>query len=106
MYDHTKTNYEIVNVRNYEDFLHVYRIYTLPPYCEKWTNEEIYKAYENILKNGIVFACYIDSKCVGIIALKEKDQPLKFDTEESAIYVSDLAVLSEYRKLPIAEELL
>ena len=94
-------NHVIKQITNYEDFSKVYKVYRLPPYSENWPEEKIKQEYDIITKTGIVFGYYIDKDCVGIVALKFKDHPLKFKESEKPIYLSDLAVLSKYRNLMV-----
>lgn len=105
MSNHNINNVKITEIENFSDFFNVYKIYRNPPYCEAWTEEEIIKEYEKIKQNGKLFGYYIQKKCIGIVSLIENNQPLKFNSNINAIYLSDLAVLSDYRKSLVALEL-
>ena len=106
MSDHKINNVKIAEIKDFTDFSHVYKIYQNPPYCEVWTDEDIKNEYEKIKQNGKVFGYYIQGKCIGIVSLIEKNQPLKFNSNVNAIYLSDLAVLSDFRKSLVALELI
>ena len=94
MDDHT--HHEIKEVNDYSTFYNVYKTYTYPPYNEDWSDSEIEQEYQNIKQRGVLYGFYVDGKCIGILALRIKDQPLQFDNNTKSIYLSDKAELSEW----------
>lgn len=102
MDDHT--HHEIKEVNEYSTFYNVYKTYTYPPYNENWSDTEIEQEYQQIKKNGILFGAFVDGKCIGILALRTKNQPLDFG-DIKTIYLSDLTVTYKYTKTDIASKL-
>lgn len=104
MDDHT--HHEIKEVNDYSTFYNVYKTYTYPPYNEDWTDSEIEQEYHNINQRGFLYGYFIDGKCIGILALRIKDQPLEFDNNTKSIYLSDLTVVYKYNKSDTALRLI
>ena len=97
--------YFVAELNDIESLANVYKVYMMPPYCEKWTDKDIEHEYKAIKENGKLYGAFCNKNCVGIVALRFDKQPLKFEPSIRALYLSDLAVLSNYRNSNIAFEL-
>lgn len=90
----------IKELKNFEQFSLVYKSYSSFPYYEEWKDEDIRKEYEFCLKNGYVFGCFYNEKCVGIITLIPEvfcNNKFGFKNPEKVLYISNLIVLFDYR---------
>ncbi len=89
---------EIVN--SYEDFRKVYELFQREPFYEAWT-EEGFKEEFNFLKEcGEIFGCYDGGEIVGLSNLlfeAQESQPVRFVDPTRVMYISDIAVLREFR---------
>lgn len=84
------------------DFIDVYKeVFGGDPYNEVWTTPEVKKEYDIITaENGAVISCYINNKCIGFVTYREEiagEHPVKYPDTEKVGYISDIAVLKEYR---------
>ncbi|MCI9365360.1 MAG: GNAT family N-acetyltransferase [Clostridia bacterium] len=99
---------KIKEVGSFEDFRNVYRVFSGPPYNEKYTDEELGKIFREYQEGGYIFGAYSDDVCAGIVALErgaKTEQPVKFE-EESIMYLADVAVLDEYRNTGLGTQLM
>lgn len=97
--------YYIDELSDFKSFANVYKVYMMPPYCEKWTYKDIECEYKTIKEKGKLYGAFCNEKCIGILALRFDKQPIKFESNIKAVYLSDLAVLSDYRNSNLAFEL-
>lgn len=91
-----------------EDFKRVYRVFSGPPYNEKYTDEELQEIFEEYQEKGYIYGVYSGEMCAGIIALErgsKKDQPVSFQEDET-MYLADIAVLDKYRKTGLGTQLM
>lgn len=91
-----------------EDFKRVYRVFSGPPYNEKYTDEELQEIFEEYQEKGYIYGVYSGEMCAGIIALErgsKKDQPVSFQEDET-MYLADIAVLDRYRKTGLGTQLM
>ena len=101
-------NGEIKELTNLEDFKNVYRVFSGPPYNEKYTEEELEDIFREYQEKGYIYGVYGDEECVGLIALErgvKQDQPVSFE-EEEIMYLADVAVLNEYRRNGLGNQLM
>jgi len=101
-------NEEIKRVKDYLDFRKVYGIFKEHPFYEAWTEELFAEEYDNIIKTGDVFGCYVDNKIVSLLNIiygAEETHPVKFDNPEKVIYISDIATLNSHRNKGYADKL-
>lgn len=101
-------NGKIKELTNLDDFKKVYRVFSGPPYNEKYTEEELEKIFKEYQENGYVYGAYNDGECVGMIALErgaKKDQPVNFQ-DENVMYLADVAVLNDYRRKGLGNQLM
>ena len=90
------------------DFKRVYRVFSGPPYNEKYTDEELQEIYDEYKEKGYIYGVYAGEVCAGIIALErgsKKDQPVSFQDDET-MYLADIAVLNRYRKTGLGTQLM
>ena len=93
---------------SYEDFKNIYKVFGEKPYEEKYTEEDFKEIYEEYLKKGKIYGAYVDERLVGIIAITygaKKGQPVNYEGKE-VVYLSDVAVDSEYRKQGLGTKLM
>lgn len=91
-----------------EDFKRVYRVFSGPPYNEKYTDEELQEIFKEYQEKGYIYGVYSGEMCAGIIALErgsKKDQPVSFQEDET-MYLADIAVLDKYRKTGLGTQLM
>lgn len=91
-----------------EDFKKVYRVFSGPPYNEKYSDGELQEIFEEYQEKGYVYGVYSGDVCAGIIALErgsKKDQPVSFKDDET-MYLADIAVLDKYRKTGLGTQLM
>lgn len=99
---------QIKEVKKSEDFEEVYKVFSGPPYNEKYTKEDIQEIFQEYQEKGYVYGAYSGEKCIGIVALEKgakKEHPVKFE-EEKTIYLADVAVLNSYRKTGLGTQLM
>ncbi len=97
---------EVVN--SYEEFKKVYELFRREPFYEAWTEEEFLEEFEFLKSEGEVFGCFDGGEIVGLSNLLFKAQsshPVKFTNPESVMYISDIAVLEQYRGCGYAKAL-
>lgn len=91
-----------------EDFKKVYRVFSGPPYNEKYTEEELEDIFKEYQEKGYMYGAYNDEECVGLIALErgaKSDQPVKFE-DENVMYLADVAVVNNYRRRGLGNQLM
>ena len=99
---------EIKELTSLEDFKIVYRVFSGPPYNEKYTEEELEEIFREYQEKGYIYGAYSNGKCVGLIALErgvKADQPVSFQ-DENVMYLADVAVLDEYRRRGVGNQLM
>lgn len=94
-------NYRIKNIKEYEEFRKIYGIFMEYPFYEAWTEEQFAEEYEYLKNNGEIFGCYGNTENIfGLIALvygAKNTHPVEFENPDKVMYISDIAVLNEYR---------
>lgn len=99
---------KIKNLDDLNDFKKVYRVFSGPPYNEKYTEEELENIFEEYNEKGYMYGVYVEEECVGLIALErgvESNQPVKFQ-DENVMYLADVAVLDNYRRKGLGNQLM
>ncbi len=101
-------NGQIKELTNLEDFKKVYKVFSGPPYNEKYTEEELEEIFREYQEKGYMYGVYNNEECVGMIALErgvEENQPVNF-LEENVMYLADIAVLNNYRRKGLGNQLM
>ncbi|MBP3463571.1 MAG: GNAT family N-acetyltransferase [Clostridia bacterium] len=100
---------ELVDV---EDFKKVYRVFSGPPYNEKYTDEELEEIFREYREKGYVYGVYTTTTttegCCGLIALErgvKADHPVNYNGE-NIMYLADIAVLDGYRRNGLGNQLM
>lgn len=104
-----KSKRGIVKLQDMEEFKKVYRVFELPPYNEKYTDEEIEEIYKEYEKTGEIYGAYNGKECIGLVVYKkgiEKGQPVKFDEKDKMSYLAEIAVLPKYRNTGLGTNLM
>ena len=99
---------KIKNLDDLNDFKKVYRVFSGPPYNEKYTEEELENIFEEYNEKGYMYGVYVEEECVGLIALErgvKSNQPVKFQ-DENVMYLADVAVLDNYRRKGLGNQLM
>ena len=99
---------KIKNLNDLNDFKKVYRVFSGPPYNEKYTEEELENIFEEYNEKGYMYGAYVEEECVGLIALErgvKSNQPVKFQ-DENVMYLADVAVLDNYRRKGLGNQLM
>ena len=99
---------KIKELNNLNDFKKVYRVFSGPPYYEKYTEEELQDIFEEYQEKGYIYGAYINEECVGLIALEKgakENQPVNFK-EKEVMYLADVAVLNDYRRKGLGNQLM
>ncbi len=101
-------NGQIKELTNLEDFKKVYKVFSGPPYNEKYTEEELEEIFREYQEKGYMYGAYNNEECVGMIALErdvKEDQPVNF-LDENVMYLADVAVLNNYRRKGLGNQLM
>lgn len=101
-------NGQIKELTNLEDFKKVYKVFSGPPYNEKYTEEELEEIFREYQEKGYMYGAYNNEECVGMIALErgvKQDQPVNFQ-DENVMYLADVAVLNNYRRKGLGNQLM
>lgn len=101
-------NGQIRELTNLEDFKKVYKVFSGPPYNEKYTEEELEEIFREYREKGYMYGAYDNEECVGMIALErgvKEDQPVNF-LDENVMYLADVAVLNNYRRKGLGNQLM
>jgi len=99
---------EIKTLQSLEDFKRVYRVFSGPPYNEKYTEEELEEIFEEYQQGGYIFGAYTEDGCVGLIALErgtKQEHPVTLPADRT-MYLADVAVLEEYRRKGLGNQLM
>lgn len=99
---------QIRELKSLEDFKKVYKVFSGPPYNEKYTDEELENIFREYQENGYIYGAYNGENCVGLIALErgaKSDQPVNFQGE-NVMYLADIAVLNNYRRNGLGNQLM
>lgn len=99
---------QIQKLQKLEDFKRVYRVFSGPPYNEKYTEEELEEIFIQYQQTGYLYGAYTQDGCVGLIALergRQEGQPVSFEGEK-VMYLADVAVLGEYRRKGVGNQLM
>ena len=101
-------NGQIKELTDLEDFKKVYKVFSGPPYNEKYTEEELEEIFREYKEKGYMYGVYNKEECVGMIALErgvKENQPVDF-LEEKVMYLADIAVLNNYRRKGLGNQLM
>ncbi len=101
-------NGQIKELTDLEDFKKVYKVFSGPPYNEKYTEEELEEIFREYQEKGYMYGVYNKEECVGMIALErgvKENQPVNF-LEEKVMYLADIAVLNNYRRKGLGNQLM
>ena len=94
----------------YPDFSEIYGgVFGMPPYSEVFTEEEMRDEYALLTSSGHVYGYYEGEKCIGIVTFNNKEcynHPVCYNPEKKVAYLSDVAVLPEYRNKGIGTALM
>ena len=99
---------EIRKMENVKDFKKVYKVFSGPPYNEKYTDDELEEIFKEYEEKGFIFGAYTEEGCVGLLATtvgKKSEHTVDFLNEE-VMYLSDIAVLDEYRRTGLGTQLM
>lgn len=99
---------QIKELKKLEDFKNVYKVFSGPPYNEKYTEEELEEIFREYQEKGYIYGAYNDTECIGLIALErgaKTNQPVSFQ-DDSVMYLADIAVLNEYRRKGLGNQLM
>lgn len=101
-------NGKIKELNNLEDFKKVYKVFSGPPYNEKYTEEELEEIFREYQEKGYMYGAYNAEECIGLIALErgaKSSHPVNFQ-DENVMYLADIAVLDGYRRKGIGNQLM
>ena len=99
----------ITKLENFNDFSTVFKVFEGFPFFENWSQEDIRQEYNTNSTNGQIFGYYENDSCVGFISMRPQrpnEHPVHYGHESRVMYISDLAVLPNYRNRGIATKLL
>lgn len=101
-------NSKIKELTNLEDFKKVYKVFSEPPYNEKYTEEELEEIFKEYQEKWYMYGAYNYDECVGLIALErgaKEDQPVNYQ-DKNVMYLADIAVLNNYRRKGLGNQLM
>lgn len=99
---------QIKELEKLEDFKNVYKVFSGPPYNEKYTEEELEEIFREYQEKGYIYGAYNEKECIGLIALErgaKANQPVSFQ-DDNVMYLADIAVLNEYRRKGLGNQLM
>lgn len=99
---------EIKVIDNYEDFRKVFIIFRDYPFFEELSLSEIDEEFNYIKKEGESFGYYLDKQIVGLLNIiykAKESQPIEFLDPTKVMYISDIAILNEFRGRGYAKKL-
>lgn len=99
----------IKKLENLEDFQKVYKVFSGEPYNEMYTEEELEEIFREYEEKGYIYGAFNDdNKCMGLIAItrgQKNEHPVDYPGEK-VMYLSDIAVLDEYRRTGLGSQLI
>lgn len=101
-------NGQIKKLTDLKDFKKIYKVFSGPPYNEKYTEEELEGIFRKYKEKGYIYGAYNNKECIGMIALEigiKEDQPVNFQNE-NVMYLADVAVLNNYRRKGLGNQLM
>lgn len=101
-------NGQMKELTNLDDFKKIYKVFSGPPYNEKYTEEELEEIFREYQEKGYIYGAYNHEECIGMIVLErgvKTDQPVKFQGEK-VMYLADVAVLNDYRRKGLGNQLM
>ena len=94
-------NGRIQNLKDYKEFRKVFDIFKHYPFYEAWTEEEFQEEFEELKKYGEIFGYYMNTgEIIGLVSLiygAKSAHPVTFEDPSRVMYLSDIAVLDEFR---------
>lgn len=93
---------------SFEDFKNVYFEFRKKPYFEDWQEKDVKEEYDYLTKNGEIYVKEVNDKVIGIVTLLpgiQKGHNLELPTNNVG-YISDIAVLEEFRRRGYGTELM
>ena len=93
---------------SYEDFKNVFLEFRKKPYFEDWKDKDIQEEYEYLSSHGEIFVKEVLGKVIGLVTLLkgiQRGHNLSLATNNVG-YISDIAVLEEYRRRGYGTELM
>jgi len=110
-YTMSTTSGEIRKGITFEEFALVFKVvFEDFPFLESWSNEAMLEEYNSFqVKDGAVYGYYLDGKCVGILTFRpytSNEHPINYASDDKVMYLSDVAILQDYRRKGYATHLL
>lgn len=99
----------IKDLKDFTEYSRVFKVFESFPFFEMWTEEEIRAEFDLNLANGHIFGYYEDGICVAFVSMRNQhhnEHPVHYGHESKVLYISDMAVLPNYRQRGIATKLL
>ena len=93
---------------SFEDFKNVFFEFRKKPYFEDWKDEDVRSEYNYLKENGEIFFKEVNNQIIGLVTLLKGIQEghgLKIPTNNVG-YISDIAVLEEFRRRGYGTELM
>ena len=63
---------KIRELTDLEDFKKVYKVFSGPPYNEKYTEEELEEIFREYKQKGIAYGAYSEEKCMRINSTRKR----------------------------------
>lgn len=90
----------IFPINHFEHFQRLYKVFEEPPYNELFTLDEVKEIYDELIRDGYIFGCFVDGMPVGCIAFRKiihGEHPVHYGLHEKVAYFAELIVLPEFR---------
>lgn len=101
---------DIRKVISHEHFRAIFKeVFEGKPFFESWSEEELLEEFKHFNDEGLVFGSYWGEDCVGLISILQHEPgkyPVHFPDDEKILYLSDVAVLEDYRYNGVGTELM
>lgn len=99
----------IRRVTNFEQFEKLYKIFEEPPYNEKFTREEVFEIYNELISLGHIDGYFLNNNLIGCIGYRRMitdEHPVKYDYNEQVAYFAEIIVQREHRGHGFGTELI
>ncbi len=67
-------NGQIKELTNLQDFKRVYKVFSGPPYNEKYTEEELEEIFEEYQEKGYIYGAYNNEECIRINSIRKRSK--------------------------------
>ena len=104
--DKNKNYILIKEIKQYEQFKSVIKVFSNPPYNEILSDKDCEAEFNSYIDNGLIIGCFINNNLAGINCILNdvpSEYSITFNDTKKVAYYSGLAVKENYRKLGLGK---